>query len=912
MQDYFMALYIDKVGIKSASIPLGNAWMREPIRLIAAVSANPLGIIDAFLDEYKLNENRIYDKNNNSINDLADLMLNASEAIAYLPRFPSTKMGGVLHKSVLDLGLKAHNLYFRVSSNAVDKNKGTRVGWLGLMAKCLTAIKNIYASEFLRNNPSTCNIRRKTEKNREENIWKLIYRRLQQEPDSFQHLAYLQLYPIKRAQDHFPIRAYSLFYLAMDAAVCFPTAYDRLIKETHKTSLSRIPCWIAKKFEWLVSLLLPGLILSLIWYFDTTLGILLKLIYTLLAILSFITFARIIQALRFMNWRESHHFFTWLVLKTWKYTWSQVQLLGQFLADNTFYLFTYLWKLFINIPRLIRYSIELIRDLIVELVKTSFKHPTKIISVISLLVLVGIAYKYGVPYGASILKALEFSGRIETLSGNNAEIDKQLPVFKQKTSEFLNETPSEISQNKQSQLLKEIGEYNERLINMQNDGNSLLVASQELPKSEQEINTYLSEINKKSQLLKELESEILRKGEEIHYVLRLEFYKKKLVETENETQELLKYYKDSSVDNSSSISTDITKCITRIEELLNEKEGLIQFNPEISGEISPRLQQLQWGKEQLELIVAELAQKGGIASSASNSESSTTNETLKTQLDNRADQVLARTVLEDISENRTFITKLLLQNGQKLSEIEKSLSADSESLSERIGFIRRGNIDSNLQFLSRLESIDNQFPQMKSQLSTYKTELSDVIADVRSGQYVMEKLSLLEKRLSEVNICLSELDKYTVLREQFNIKLIQDTLTQKKDEADKLSAQQVSSLGGILISAVIFLFILFIRNRYGDETGIQKLLLIKGNFGALLDFVKDNRYSDKVNEIAIAYLREALPSDSQSLRLSLRLISDAAEQRFKKAGELNESVGYLLFDLEKGIENIVNRESTSK
>jgi hypothetical protein len=107
-----------------------------------------------------------------------------------------------------------------------------------------------------------------------------------------------------------------------------------------------------------------------------------------------------------------------------------------------------------------------------------------------------------------------------------------------------------------------------------------------------------------------------------------------------------------------------------------------------------------------------------------------------------------------------------------------------------------------------------------------------------------------------------------------------------------------------MLSPVVLIGLIIIR-RYGDKAGERKLRKITDDFDSLLNFVRRNRYSLGVNVHAVAYLSKTAPISYDSLRR----VSDAAEGRLRKPGEVNERIGYLLRDVAKGIDNILNRQS---
>ena len=113
MQDYFTALFLDRIGVESAQVPLANAWMREPLRILAAIATRPASLIEAFQGAYDHRSGEPEDVE--TLNGMADLMVNAAEAVAYLPRATRGAPDQHVWVSVLSLGERARALYERVS-----------------------------------------------------------------------------------------------------------------------------------------------------------------------------------------------------------------------------------------------------------------------------------------------------------------------------------------------------------------------------------------------------------------------------------------------------------------------------------------------------------------------------------------------------------------------------------------------------------------------------------------------------------------------------------------------------------------------------------------------------------------------------------------------------------------------------
>ena len=271
MQDYFMALFLDQVGINvegGEQMTLDNAWMREPLRIFAAISSKPEKLIAAFLEQYESQGDPSLSNSSDDLDRAANLMLNASEAVAYLPMVSAQDSRAALEPLVTTLGNKAQQLFFAAAQTSTSlKTPFERHGWLVLEDKCLRTIRNIYSSEFLRGlgryrfAPISFNLGN----GRSLNSWQWINRIIQQHSDSYQHFAYTNLYPIKHSQRHFPIGRHSLFYYVLDEALCFGPAYDYLIKETHPEWSQRILPRLAFLIEKLISLFFVLALIYIVW-----------------------------------------------------------------------------------------------------------------------------------------------------------------------------------------------------------------------------------------------------------------------------------------------------------------------------------------------------------------------------------------------------------------------------------------------------------------------------------------------------------------------------------------------------------------------------------------------------------------------------------------------------------------------
>ena len=129
-------------------------------------------------------------------------------------------------------------------------------------------------------------------------------------------------------------------------------------------------------------------------------------------------------------------------------------------------------------------------------------------------------------------------------------------------------------------------------------------------------------------------------------------------------------------------------------------------------------------------------------------------------------------------------------------------------------------------------------------------------------------------------------------------------LLSKQDEIANRTRVQIENLVYGLIGVVVLGLGIKLKQRFGQEKGLREVEQFKGDYDALLEFIKTNKYSFRVNEVAVYYLSGAIRYDTAALKKA----NDVAEFRFGKPGYINERVGSLLRELVKGIENVLNRK----
>src|SRR6267154_1866222 len=113
LQDYFVALYIDHVGIQrcvAVRQQLANAWLREPLRIYAAIGRTPEDLLaectshlDGIIGDTSVEP---FER----LNRASNLLLNASSAVAYLPCPRKEPAQQALTDAVLALGKRVHDI----------------------------------------------------------------------------------------------------------------------------------------------------------------------------------------------------------------------------------------------------------------------------------------------------------------------------------------------------------------------------------------------------------------------------------------------------------------------------------------------------------------------------------------------------------------------------------------------------------------------------------------------------------------------------------------------------------------------------------------------------------------------------------------------------------------------------------
>jgi len=328
MQEYFTALFLDndEAGINYSQVLLDNlasAWVREPIRVFAAVSSKPAELLDVFCmhfdSEYKSNQAMSY----SALNRLCDLMVNASAAVAYLPSpKKGAEVGEDLLAGVKNLGIRAIALYLKVGeSEATLKGQA-----FNLWEKSLFTLRDIWAAEFWNSEDTSQELAKiftesnATTEGRWINIWRSIHRLIVKRKPFYQHFCYQSFFPLKQKQDSFPIGHVALFAYVADVVLISHRYYVRFILDTHWNVMQRLPIRFLILIERLTCLVVIfGYVLWIWTSFGWTITGLLAVGVPLLLL---VPIAALVQSKGYMEAYQVIHLPFWLLILFTKKLWG--------------------------------------------------------------------------------------------------------------------------------------------------------------------------------------------------------------------------------------------------------------------------------------------------------------------------------------------------------------------------------------------------------------------------------------------------------------------------------------------------------------------------------------------------------------------------------------------------------------
>jgi hypothetical protein len=918
MQDYFMALFVDKIGVSKGSssiIPLGNAWMREPIRILAAISSKPEQLLTEFHDQYLALKKTNPQSDSSHLSKLTDLMLNASEAIAYLPRPQHRDPDQPLFKLVERLGLEAQQLYFLSTQKLQSgSDKAGRRGWLELLEKCLEILQNIYASEYLRNDKSIFNSYYKANKKTKINSWKALHEEIQWEPDSYQHLAYRRLYPIKRSQHYFPISGSSLFFYVIDAVLCFPAAYDRLIKETHPKSRSRLLPWFGSAAETVFSFALIGLILILAWNpIDSSQSIEFKIFKIGLVIGVGFICAWGAQIFGLMHWSDFHHAPSWMLLKFGKRCFLALKILLPALVRLPIKIFLFFARNFIPfVIKAIRFIwqdfipflVEMVGELLVEigiLVRKVIRNPKPLLWACTVLLFIAVLWLYVLPAATYTIRAWEYSSNVDSFTQRVKNVDDVYLTHKDEIEKLASTSISEAELEKQRSLVSAVDQQNKSIVELIGQGTNLANSGMKYSSGERgDVLKLIEKLNIRKEDVGKLKEALVNKGEVIQRETRFQAFKNNFHQADAEISSLPSVRQNgSSTTNIQSQLDQVNQSLSKINDLQKEGEALQSYDQK-RAEITSLNKEIAEKKSVLERAASELTEE-----SKRNLQNVPPNPTpdVRTILAERSSQLLNRTTLIDLDPKLAIVGDILKTDESQQNITERHINNKSNWWPP--AFYEDYQIRGYLQYLTSVQSIDSDLPLMQRQLADYEAEISAHLNNLKEANQVNAETKQLEDRTLEIKSNRKHLEQYVELRPKLKIEELQKALSIRQQENNKLLSKQWDRLLYVLMFSPIVLMGLIIIRRYGDKAGERKLRKINENFDGLLNFVMKNRYSLAVNVHAVAYLSKTSPISYDSLRK----ISDAAEVRLRKPGEVNERIGYLLRDVAKGIDNILNRQS---
>jgi hypothetical protein len=245
LEDYFTALHVNQCGFADLIPYLGSGWAREPLRIVSAISSDPLPLIDAFAAEFdKLHAERT-DTPFSWLNRLCDLLLNASSAIAYLPRRSKKHADEKLRSAIQRICDRSVTLFFTIRTAQV-LHTGKPVRWINLYEISLINFRNLFAAEFWNADWTRSSVIEMLAGDQAaakygRNAWRAIHHIIVWHERFYQCLAYEHLTPIKDKHGFFPISRLSLFGYAADLFLFSRGAYVRLVADARPNLRDRWP-----------------------------------------------------------------------------------------------------------------------------------------------------------------------------------------------------------------------------------------------------------------------------------------------------------------------------------------------------------------------------------------------------------------------------------------------------------------------------------------------------------------------------------------------------------------------------------------------------------------------------------------------------------------------------------------------
>jgi hypothetical protein len=894
MQDYFAAHFIDKVGIVNNGgtlIPLDNAWMREPIRILAAISANSDELIGAFLRSYNERKGTLADADSDTLNEQANLLLNASEAIAYLPKPDQLQPATLPYSNVLKIGAEAEELYFMAAQGAVSgRQAGKQKGWLSLQDKCLGILRNIYASEFLRGSGMPFNTSFVVN-GRRVNRWKWIHYKLEQEAPAYQHIAYAHLYPIKLAQRKFPITRLSLFFYVIDACFCFQSAYDRLIKNTHPQPRRRFVLKAGEVVEDIISLLIIALPFYLLWEPVASWRDLVEYAFRATALASIgLVGGFIVQKAGWMHIGDAHHVFTWLALRMVKRSWLNLKLIIRTLMEG------------------IIEGIKIIFTLIARFIQRLVENPIWLALIISAVLVGTLAKAFIFPPLFRWLDKRTYVSRVEDFTAQAKRIREDYKNYSN-----AGETPTD---GDPQEALSRINEVEANIKRWEAEADNLLGKAgyfdefrrkyEDVPTDE--INRLREEINAQREGAKGIESRLSTQKSDLTYAAQIKQVLDDAVGVMRDTEgmSILPPNVSSSGDSRQLVSNASAES-EKVEIVLSKLKAIKDSERFPNSSYRNSIADVEKRLGERKNIISRIAQQtpAGAPQPAPPKPTISKQEVIKLSLVERSNNILNDTSLKEWQEELKTMSEFIAGGPSRMTAVEEVTDTQSK-FKWRLARYQLGRVQEALGYLNGLERADSKSEVIRQYLVQRQADTVSLLREIDSRSEQDIDTKSLRDRLTLIENSLAQNDGYVKLRARYDVEGMKERLVQSSGQLKLEADEQDRFLIPVLFLLLGWFGTVVLWRYYGDRRGMRQVTATKDNFERLVELIENNPYSFRVNERAIIHLKHHALNNADVLKL--KRVSDATEARLKRTGELNERIGYLLKDVAEGIENILNRQ----
>jgi hypothetical protein len=325
LEDYFTALYVDQRGFTDLIPYLSSGWAREPLRIVSAISSDPAPLIEAFAVEF----DRLYAEPPDSpfswLNRLCNLLLNASSAIAYLPRRPKEQADEKLRGAIQRVCVRCVTLFLAIRT-AQAAHTGPPVRWINLYEISLINFRNLFAAEFWSAEWTQSSVIEMlagepvVAKYVGRSVWQEIHHIIVRHDRFYQCLAYEHLTPIKEKHGFFPISRLSLFGYAADLFLFSRGAYVRLVADARPNLRDRWPTTAAFWLERIACAALAFVYARWLW---NSFGFSMEAaLWLLLTAALLVPCAFLVQRQGLLDKWQAIHLPWWLLLRSVKRVWS--------------------------------------------------------------------------------------------------------------------------------------------------------------------------------------------------------------------------------------------------------------------------------------------------------------------------------------------------------------------------------------------------------------------------------------------------------------------------------------------------------------------------------------------------------------------------------------------------------------